>query len=217
MGVDMDARAPYSSRPMIPVNRLLLVAILALAAVGCEASRPWQTRVLGTNDRQRAFEAAKDVLGLHYEVAESNWTAGTVETKPQMFEGKKFGTLADVRGAGGRWRRIVYCQVEHDGLGVVAHVAVLMQRETSAAGAAVAYDTGQPERASGAEKPPLPASEYERPVRRVWSDAGYDANLASEILAEMAAKVELSERRETPSQGQSPKDIIEESRKYGTP
>jgi hypothetical protein len=194
-----------------------MLAIVALTAVGCETSRPWQSRVLGTNDRQMAFDLAKEFLGQHYEVAESNWTAGTIQAKPQMFEGKKFGTLADVRGAGGRWRRIVYCEVDHDGLGIVARVAVLQQRETSAAGAAVAFDTGQPEHASGAKQPPIEGQEYERPVRRVWTDAGYDAGLAREILGELAAKVEQSERRETTPQGQSAKDLIEESKKYATP
>lgn len=213
----MDAGAPYSSRPMTPVKRLILVAILALTAVGCETTRPWQTRVLATGDRQRVFDLAKEFLSQHYEVADSNWGEGAIETKPQMFEGKKFGTLADLRGAGGRWRRTVYCEVEHEGTGMAVRVAVLQQRETSEAGAAVAFDTGQPERPSTSRQPPLAGQEYDRPGRRVWTDAGYDAGLAREILGELAAKVEQTERRETTPQGQSANDIVEESKKYAAP
>ena len=140
---------------------------------------PWQAADLGTRDSVRAFEAAEAVLKQHFEVAESKWTSGTLSTRPQTFQRKREGTLADIRGAGGRWQRTVYFELENSGSTVVGRCAVQLEREATEAAIAVARSGGYEPHAAD-----VPSSRPfgDRPVRKrgdqVWVDVGYDAGLA---------------------------------------
>ncbi len=198
------------------MGRILFVAAMALAAVGCQASRAWQTSELPTHDRQKAFDAARATLEKHFGVAQANWAKGTIESQPQLFDRKGEGTLADLRGAGGRWRRTVSCAVSPSGMAMAASVAVRLEREATAAAATMA-GTGGPEhaeRASGAT--PGTSRAVQQPERLVWTDAGYDAGLAREILGEIAARVGEMEQAEALPEGPSARDLVEEAREIGS-
>ena len=199
------------------MKRVLLVLGLVMTAAGCRAgaSRGWQRSPMPTHDRQHVFEAAREVLAEHFEVADVNFVRGTIETKPQVFERRRSGTLADVRGAGGRWRRTVLFEMGRDGLTVTAAVAVRLQREATEAAVAMT-ETARPARIDE-----LPPSSHgngrvgRRPVTDVWMDVGYDDALARELLSAIAERVGARERREAVPPGQSPREAAEETRRIG--
>jgi hypothetical protein len=194
-----------------------LVVMLAVAAGGCGASaRGWEQSDLPTHDREKAFEAARKVLSQHAELAESNWARGEIRTRPQLLDRQRTGTLADVRGAGGRWRSTVSCTIGRDGMTIIARVAVRMEREATAAAAAMA-ETGTDDRASDVPRSVPRIAEPGAPAdREVWVEMGYDRPMARELLAQIAQEVEKSETREALPPDQSPDQILEESRQIGT-
>jgi len=168
-----------------------------------------------SHDRQRVFEAARAVLSEHFEVADANVVRGTIETRPQVFQRRRSGTLADVRGAGGRWRRTVSFEMARDGLTVVAAVSVRLQREATEAAVAMT-ETARPDRTD--ELPPSTLSGVQvgrRTTDPVWVDVGYDEALARELLATLAERVRTRQQREGVPQGQSPKEAAEETRRIG--
>ena len=193
-----------------------IAVALACGSLGCQASaRGWESSDLPTHDRQRAFDAAREVLGEHFELDRVNWARGEIETRPKGFEGPREGTLADVRGAGGAWRRAVACRIGRDGLTIVASVRVRMEREATAAAAAM-YQTGTDERASEVPRTePAPGPRGAYPGDKVWMEVGWDAALAREVLSEIASRVGEAERREQVPTGQTPADMAEETRRIG--
>ena len=196
-----------------------LLAGLVVAVAGCNgaATRAWQRADLPTHDRQRAFEAAQEVLEKHFKIARANYTEGTIETRPQSFDRKKAGTLADLRGAGGQWRRTVSVELDRDGLTIVARAAVRLEREATAA-AVAASEAAQPADAADHEVPraaPLQTRRDTGAGREVWVEVGYDNNMAQEILAQIAERVRQEEQSESVPQGQSPQQAAEESRRLG--
>jgi hypothetical protein len=54
-----------------------------------------------------------------------------------------------------------------------------------------------------------------RAPRPVWVEVGYDAQLAREILAQIADRVRKMEQGELPPMGQPPKEALEETRRIG--
>ncbi|HUX02930.1 MAG TPA: hypothetical protein VMY35_18375 [Phycisphaerae bacterium] len=194
---------------------VLAVAVAALAA-GCgSASRGWEQASLATHDREKAFEAARKVLGRHFGVAEANWVRGEIRSRPKVLDRERAGTLADVRGAGGRWRGTAVCEIDREGLVAVARVTVRLEREATAATAVMA-DTGREDQ--GQDKPPsVPRMAEPGPGtdREVWVETGYDRPMARDLLAEIVQEVQRLESRETLPPDQSPQDIVEESRQMG--
>ena len=194
----------------------LLVGLLA-TVLGCQtaATRAWQSTDMPSHDRDRVFNAAKEVFESHFGAAEANWAKGTIETRPQIFDRARSGTLADIRGAGGQWRRTASFEMDREGLAVVARVAVRLEREATAAAAAAA-DTMRPERNDESARPMPPRIGPSRTRSdEVWMEVGYDAAMARELLAEIAQRVGEAERGEAVPQGPSPKDEAEESRRIG--
>lgn len=195
---------------------LLLAGFLAVAA-GCEGtgSRAWQRSPMPTHDRQVVFDAAREVIAEHFEVAKANFVSGTIETRPQIFDGQRGGTLADVRGAGGRWRRTVSFEMGRDGLAVVAAVAVRLEREATEAAVAMS-ETAGPARAD--ELPPSPrggGNVRRRQADEVWVEVGSDDAMARELLSAIAERVGANERGGRMPEGQSPQDAAEEVRRIG--
>jgi len=190
-----------------------LLLVLALAAGGCSGAgmRPWQTADMATGERQRVFEAAREVLARHFELAEVNFVKGVIETRPQVFEKSRSGTLADLRGAGGRWRRTAYFEMSPGATSVTAWIAVREEREATAAAEAIV----------GADERELPrvGPNYEksasRPARQVWVEIRYDAGLARELLAAISDRVRQLDRDDRIPPDQSPKDAAEETRRLG--
>ena len=196
----------------------LLVVSAAVLAAGCQpaATRAWQSASLPTHDPQRAFEAAKDVLAKHFEIGSANWTKGTIETRPQLFDGSKSGTISDFRGAGGRWRRTVSFELDRDALTVVARVAVRLEREGTAAAIALAGSGGEGGRVADVPPTlPLVATPGAKSGEQVWTEVGYDAPLAREILNQVIERVGQLEKGEAAPMGPSPKSALEETRKLG--
>ena len=195
-----------------------LIALLA-AAGGCQtdALRPWQQMDLPTHDRQLAFQAAKEVIGKHFEIASSSWTQGTIESRPQMFEGKKSGTLADFRGAGGgRWRRTVSFELTASTSDVVGIADVRLQREVTDQAMAAARTGGYEEGASGRpQSEPYARAETGRSGEQVWVDAGHDDALARELLSEIVETIARDAKREAPPAISTPRQDVEESGKFG--
>ena len=196
---------------------ILLSGVLVLAGgCGAGADRAWQAADLGTRDSVRAFEAAEAVLKQHFEVAESKWTSGTLSTRPQTFQRKREGTLADIRGAGGRWQRTVYFELENSGSTVIGRCAVQLQREATEAAIAVARSGGyEPHAADVPSSRPFGEQAGPKRGEQVWVDVGYDAGLAREILAQIAERVRRMEQGEAPPKVPSAKQDVDESRKIG--
>jgi hypothetical protein len=196
----------------------LLAATLLVSAVGCQtaATRAWQQADLPTHDRQRAFDAARAVLGKHFEIAEASWTKGTIETKPQLIDRKKAGTLADFRGAGGRWRRTVSFELSSSELTVVGMVAVRLEREGTDQAVAIARSGGYETHAVDApSSEPFGMSPNARPGQQVWVEVGYDKDMAREILAEIGERVGGMEKADAPPAVATPKEEAEEMQKLG--
>ncbi|MFO8012894.1 MAG: hypothetical protein R6X20_06255 [Phycisphaerae bacterium] len=198
------------------MKRSLLVLLALAAAAGCqEATRTWQRQPMPSHDRQRVFQAAQEVLERSFRIAEANITRGTIETAPALFDRGGGGTLADLRGAGGRWRRTAFVDLERSGLTVVAKVAVLLEREaTDAAVAVAAQHRTAPERELPVDRPGDPVL-AERPKRAVWMEVGEDKSLARELLGAIAQRVREMERDEAVPMGQSPREAADEVRRLG--
>jgi len=199
------------------MKRALLVLVLVVAVAGCRgaASRAWQRSPMPSHDRQGVFEAARAVLAEHFEVADANVVRGTIETRPQVFDRKRTGTLADVRGAGGQWRRTVSFEMDRDGLTVVAAVSVRLQREATEAAVAMS-ETTRPDRVD--ELPPSTHGGAEvgrRTTDPVWVDVGYDDALARELLVTVAERVRARQEGDAIPEGQSPQEAAEETRRIG--
>jgi hypothetical protein len=194
---------------MKPLTVCALVG-LVLACVGCDASalRSWQSAPLPTHDAQLAFDSARDVLAKHFEVATLNWAQGAIETKPQPIEQPRNATMADYRGAKSRWRRTVYFETTRDGLSITGNVAVRLERESTAEATAM---TGSMDTGSSTSELPRTGAEYSRapskPPREVWTEVGYDASLAREILAEISTAVSKIEGAEPTLQAPTSQDI----------
>jgi len=198
------------------MKRMLLLVLTAAAAAGCqEATRSWQRLPMPSHDRQRVFQAAREVLSKHFTIADANITRGTIETEPAVFERGGGGTLADLRGAGGRWRRTAFFRTERSGLTVVAKVAVRLEREaTEAAVAVAAQHRTAPEEELPTESAGAPAL-AERPKELVWMELGEDKSLARELLGAIAQRVREMERDTAVPTGQSPREAAEEVRRLG--
>jgi hypothetical protein len=196
---------------------LLLLAFAAVAG-GCNASdlRPWQSGDMATGDRQRVFQAAREVLGKHFEIAEASFPRAMIETRPQVFEKSRAGTLADFRGAGGRWRRTVHFEMEPGEMAVIARVAVHLEREATAAAEAMIEAQESPDDRQVPRTGPRYQKPASKPSPQVWMEIGYDAGLARELLAEIAGRVRQLESGERLPPGQSPQDAAEETRRLGT-
>ena len=191
------------------MSRILLVVAAAALAAGCEgaATRAWQSAELPTHDRQRAFDAAQDVLAKHFEVARANYTQGTIETKPQAFDRERSGTLADLRGAGGRWRRTVSFELSRGGLAMTGRAAVRLEREATAAAVAIAESGGHEPVAADGPPSRLPGAQPgARTGGEVWVEVGYNASLAYEILAQIAQQIAQAEKGETRPEVPTAKD-----------
>jgi hypothetical protein len=194
---------------------LILVAFASVAG-GCDAAllRPYQQMDLPTHSRQLAFDAAKEVIGKHFEIATASWVKGVIESKPQLFDGKKSGTLADYRGAGGRWRRIVSFELADDGSSMIGQADVRLEREATDQAIAASRTGGYEEGTSGRLRSDSLSSSTSTRSSQVWVDAGHDDALAKELLSEIAAQVSSLEKREVRPALSSPEKDIEESRKY---
>jgi len=178
--------------------------------------RGWQRQAMPSHDRQRVFQAAQDVLDEHFDIAEASIVRGTIETKPQVFNRRREGTLADVRGAGGQWRRTVFFGAERSGLTMVCKVAVLLEREATEAAVASA---DQHRNAPETEVPVAPESDRSlagRPKKAVWMETGYEDALARELLSAILERVRQLEGDMAMPMGQSPREAAEEVRRLGT-
>ena len=198
------------------MNRTFLLVLAAVTAAGCQqANQAWQRQPMPSHDRQRVFQAAREVLEQHFQVADANVLRGTIETEPQVFKRGGGGILADLRGAGGRWRRTVFFEMERSGLTVVAKVVVRLEREATEAAVAVA------EQHRTAPEDELPAASHrevtvaERPKEPVWMEVGEDKALARELLGTIAGRVREMERGEAVPTGQSPREAADEVRRLG--
>jgi hypothetical protein len=197
---------------MSPIHRAVPLIALVLLAAGCQAQdlRPWQQANLPTHNSQLAFQAAREVMAAHFEIAEASWTKGTIETRPQAFDGKRAGTLADVRGAGGRWRRIVSFELAHDESAVVGMVNVRLEREGTAQAVAIAQSGGDEGRGvEGPRSQPFAS----RPGDAVWTEVGRDDALARELLSEIAERIAKAEKGEALPVESSPQKEIDEARR----
>jgi hypothetical protein len=202
---------------MKPIQLIPVLVIAGLLAGGCGemSSRAWQHAQLPTHDWQSAFDVSHEVLKKHFDIAEASVTKGTIVTKPAVFDRPRSGTLADIRGAGGRWRRTVSLELSRGGLVMDARVAVILEREGTNAAIAIAESGGYGERSTDVPRSQPLISERGRGPAPVWVEVGSDANLAREILAQISERLQKMERQEAPPAGQSPKEAAEETRKLG--
>jgi hypothetical protein len=202
---------------MNAMKHVLLAVPLVVLAAGCQqgATRSWQQAELPTHDRQLAFDAARAVLAKHFEVTEANWVQGTLATLPQIFERPRTGTLADIRGAGGRWRRTVHVELSRAGLAITARAAVLLEREATEGAIAIAEAGGYGPRAVDVPRSEPLAAEPGKPKHLVWVATGYDTQLAREVLSEIAERAARGEKGEALPVGQSPKEAAEETGRIG--
>jgi len=202
---------------MSPLKGIPVLVVAALLAGGCGemSSRAWQHAQLPTHDWQRAFEASQEVLKEHFDIAEASLTKGTIVTRPQGFDQPRSGTLADIRGAGGRWRRTVSLELSRSGLAVDARVAVILEREGTNAAMAIAQSGGHEEQTLDVPRSRVYGTERGAAPAPVWVEVGSDDALARELLAKISRRLEGLEKEETLPPTASPKDVLEETRKLG--
>jgi len=199
------------------MKRSLMLVLVPVLAAGCQESmRDWERQPMPTRDRQCVFRAATQVLEKHFTIADSSIVRGTIETEPQVFDRRREGTLADVRGAGGQWRRTVFFETRQTGLDVVARVSVRLQREATDAAMAQA---DQHRTAPETEYPTARESDRDpmsRAKEGVWMETGHDPALARELLGAIHDRVELLEADVTVPVGQSPREAADEVRRIGS-
>jgi hypothetical protein len=202
---------------MNPIKSIPVLVVVALLAGGCGegTSRAWQRAQLPTHDWQLAFEVSREVLKEHFDIAEASVTKGTIVTRPAVFDRARSGTLADIRGAGGRWRRIVSLELSRGGLEIDASVAVILEREGTNAAIAIAESGGYGDRATDVPRSQPMVSERGKGPAPVWVEVGSDPALSREILAKISERLQKAEKREALPGMQSPKDAAEETRKLG--
>jgi hypothetical protein len=202
---------------MSPLKGIPVLVVAALLAGGCGemSSRAWQHAQLPTHDWQRAFDVSQEVLKEHFDIAEASLTKGTIVTRPQGFDQPRSGTLADIRGAGGRWRRTVSLELSRGGLAMDARVAVILEREGTSAAIAIAESGGYEQRVADVPRSQPLISERGRGPAPVWVEVGSDTALAREILAQISERLQKMERQEAPPAIQSPEEAAEETRKLG--
>ena len=202
---------------MSPLKLLTVLVVAAVVAGGCgeSASRAWQHAQLPTHDWQTAFQVSQDVLKEHFEIAEASVTKGTIVTRPAVFERARSGTLADIRGAGGRWRRTVSLELSRGGLEVEARAAVILEREGTNAAIAIAESGGFGDRANDVPRSQPLISERGRGPAPVWTEVGNDPTLAREILAQITERLQKLEKQDAPPALPSPQEAAEETRKLG--
>ena len=202
---------------MSPLKFIPVLVVAALAAGGCQdaATRTWQNARLPTHDWQRAFEVSQEVLKEHFDIGEASVTKGTIVTRPQAFDRAKGLTLADIRGAGGRWRRTVTIELSRGGLDVDARVAVILEREGTNAAIAIAESGGYAGRANDVPRSQPLISERGRGSAPVWVEVGSDAGLAREILAQIAERIQKAEKQDAPPSVPGAKEAFEETRRLG--
>ncbi|MCX5685840.1 MAG: hypothetical protein NT049_19475 [Planctomycetota bacterium] len=202
---------------MSPLKFIPVLVVAAILAGGCQdaANRTWQNARLPTHDWQRAFEVSREVLKEHFEIGESSVTKGTIVTRPQAFDRAKGLSLADLRGAGGRWRRTVTIELSRGGLDIDARAAVILEREGTNAAIALAQSGGYEEHTTDVPRSRVYGSERGSGTPPVWTEVGNDAGLAREILAKISERLQKAEQQEALPNMQSPKDAAEETRKLG--
>ena len=195
---------------------LLLAGLMILGGCATGAgSRAWQSADMPSHDRQRVFDAARLVLGKHFEVADASFGEGTIATKPKPCEGRRGFTLADVRGAGGKCRQTAFLELDRDGLTMIVRAAVLLERERTEQARAILGAQ------SDAREDELPRTgpRYEKSRggtgKDIWVEVGYDASLARELLAAIADQVRRMEQGEAVPMGQPPAAAAEETRRLG--
>ncbi len=196
------------------MNRRFLVLVAVALAAGCQATRAWQARKLPTHDRQRAFEAARDVIGRHFEIAEANWIRGVIRTEPQISSEGPATTMADVR-RDVRYRRTVTFELGREGLEMTGRAAVLLEREGTAEAVAMAAHGPQAIDEEVPRAMPTRASARAREAETVWTGIGWDESLARELLAEIARTVEAAEGGEVVPDTGDVRRLMEDSKAYG--
>ena len=202
---------------MSPLKCLPALAVAALLAGGCAetSSRAWQHACLPTHDWQRAFDVSQEVLKEHFDIAEASVTKGTIVTKPAVFDRPRGGTLADIRGAGGRWRRTVTLELSRGGLAVDARAAVILEREGTNAAMAIAQSSGYEEQTVDVPRSRVYGTDRGGAPPPVWVEVGSDDALAREILAKIAQRLEGFDKQETMPSPSSPRQAFEETQKLG--
>ena len=202
---------------MSPLKCIPALIVAALLAGGCGeiSSRAWQHAQLPTHDWQRAFEASQEVIKEHFDVAEAAYTKGTIVTKPAVFDRPRSGTLADIRGAGGRWRRTVTLELSRSGLAIDARAAVILEREGTNAAIAIAQSGGYEGNPVDVPRSRVYGSERGGAPPPVWVEVGSDDALARELLAKIAQRLEGLEKQEAMPSTSSPKEVSDETRKFG--
>lgn len=202
---------------MSPLKLLTVLVVAALVAGGCggASSRAWQHAQLPTHDWQTAFQVSQDVLKEHFEIAEASVTKGTIVTRPAVFERARSGTLADIRGAGGRWRRTVSLELSRGGLEMEARAAVILEREGTNAAIAMAQSGGFEEHTADVPRSRVYGSDRSSGSLPVWTEVGNDPTLAREILAQIAERLQRIEKQDAPPAIPSPREAAEETRRLG--
>jgi hypothetical protein len=202
---------------MSPLKYIPVLVVAAIVAGGCQesASRAWQHAQLPTHDWETAFQVCQDVLKEHFEIAEASVTKGTIVTKPSAFERARSGTLADIRGAGGRWRRTVSLELSRGGLEMDVRAAVILEREGTNAAIAIAESGGYGDRANDVPRSQPLISERGRGPAPVWVEVGNDQALAREILAKIAERLQKIEKQEAMPAIPGAREAFQETRKLG--
>jgi hypothetical protein len=202
---------------MSPLKCLPLLALAALLAGGCQesASRAWQHLRLPTHDWQCAFDVSQEVLKEHFDIAQASVTKGAIVTKPAVFDRPRSGTLADIRGAGGRWRRTVTLELSRGGLDVDARAAVILEREGTNAAVAITQSGGYEEQTVDVPRSRVYGTDRGGAPPPVWVEVGSDDALAREILSKIAQRLEGLEKQETMPSTSSSRQALEETQKLG--
>ena len=188
--------------------RMFSVLVFAgLALLGCQSGvGSFQTVRLPTDDYDRTFDVARQVLSESFVIEQADKAAGRIVTSPKAAAEPEgiIGAVLDLPGTVRQARRIASAQVSRTGRTTKVSIKVQLQVaeaiQTSPRPTYSEYDpTG-----TGAE------SDFHRePERRVgvtWKMAGSDVEMENKLLAEIERRL----KRDTPKP-ESPKMLPEET------
>ena len=186
------------------MKRAVLFCATAAVLAGCQSGQEaWQSVMLPTEDFESAFEAARQEIAKDYAIARADPVEGRIETQPVVFSKRGAERTAGAyvsSGAAQVYRRTVACRLERAGSGILARIAVAVQREGTNQAELLTLGYGEEgQRTAGAERRWKALDERQTTY---WADVGRDKEAESALLNRIVAHL-TAERSATPS-GQAP-------------
>ena len=156
------------------------VAMVALAAAGCQQASPGTTRMLGEVDYATAFAAARDVLAQNdFAIDSANPDTGVIRARPRLVEAGGQRLFSDPQT-----RQVATMRLRREDDEIAAELAIAQQQQDAEAfrqmvGPAESYDTVPNRTPAEVEGPATPDQ------TQIWRTESYRHDIESRILNEL--------------------------------